>query len=756
MCCTITPVNRNIKSLNVGKPFPTASFYVYSADGEQVQPVFGVGELCIGGPQLAREYFKNETLTESRFMQTSYGRLYRTGDNVRMLADGTFEFIGRTDDQIKIRGLRVELDEINVVLKESSEKIQDCVTLVLKHTSHDKDQLVSFIAMEPRKHHGLDPSALVDNCLVESARKYAEKKLPRYMIPGVMLVVDHIPLSAAGKVNRNALKALFNEQDIASFDAKKEEDGSAEKWSSAEQTAREVFATLSSVPVENIRHTSTIYQLGLDSISATQVSVELRKRGLEISVIDILQYPSIKELGDLLPRDENEVEEEENESVTVHPEEDDEVLSPYLSAFNVEHVDEIAREVGSEKNAIQKVLPCTPAQEGMLSQFLQSNGHLYFNHLAVELPSGVDVKKLEWAWRSAAEHHEMLRCGFVEIEDDKHSFAGIIYRRGVLRAPWFTIEINGTFEDQQKELEKTFAQEAFKKLSLPPWRVALVKERTRQICMFSAHHALYDGYSLSLILNDVSAFYRGDRPAVTTSSTNVLSEICRQAFDETTLEHAKEFWLQQLSGTVIHRFPSLTPNKINATTSHVLEHTSKWEYSRIESGARSIGFSVANIAQAAWARVLSAYSGEVEVTYGTVISGRFGIEDSENAVFPCVTTLPSLSKITGSNKDLVRRTQLANAMLLKYQHTPLKSIQRWFEHPDQSFFDSIFVFQKGEKREALWEKVVGETASVDVSANIQLCECHSNLSSMLSQLKLNQERIILFYFVLLVGTICSL
>src|SRR5690606_32261922 len=106
-CCTIVPVSTSVKSANIGKPFPTASFFLYSADGKHVMPTFAVGELCIGGDQVAREYYKNAELTASRFMDTEFGRIYRTGDNVRMLADGTFEFIGRTDDQIKIRGLRV-------------------------------------------------------------------------------------------------------------------------------------------------------------------------------------------------------------------------------------------------------------------------------------------------------------------------------------------------------------------------------------------------------------------------------------------------------------------------------------------------------------------------------------------------------------------------------------------------------------------------------------------------------------------------
>lgn len=290
MCCTITPISSQTKASNIGKPFETTNFVVLSKEGTLVVPVFGSGELCIGGFQVARGYHSNPELTKSRFIILDGKVVYRTGDIVRQLADGTFEFIGRADDQVKIRGLRIELDEINSVLKDSNEGVEDATTIVLKHVSGSKEQLVSFLALEGRKQYNGGPP-VVDTSrdrMVGAVRIHAQKILPRYMVPGVILVVDHIPLSAAGKVDKKALTVLFHAQDIGLLSGKpmNNED---EVWTEEEKTIRTVFSEISRVPVEMIHRSSTIYEIGLDSISVSQVASRLKRLGVALSVIDILE-----------------------------------------------------------------------------------------------------------------------------------------------------------------------------------------------------------------------------------------------------------------------------------------------------------------------------------------------------------------------------------------------------------------------------------------------------------------------------------
>jgi len=292
MCCTIVPVDRRVKSANIGAPFPSVSLHILSQDSNYTVPKLGCGELCIGGPQVAREYHNNPQLTKEKFIMVGSEKLYRTGDNARMLPNGTFEFIGRLDDQVKIRGLRVELDEINHVVKKSHEEIKETATIVLRHSVDAKEQLVSFLALGGRGDHGIVPTIIKDvqlkAKLLSTARSAAEQALPTYMVPGVMFVIDHIPLSAAGKVDKNALKSLFSQQDIESLGENITLDHT-EEWTKEELEARDIIAEISRLPGDRISKASTIYQIGLDSISAAQVAMRLRKRGFMVTVIDILE-----------------------------------------------------------------------------------------------------------------------------------------------------------------------------------------------------------------------------------------------------------------------------------------------------------------------------------------------------------------------------------------------------------------------------------------------------------------------------------
>lgn len=296
MSCTMTRTSKQVKASNIGKPFPTASLFIFSRDGGYIVPTLGSGELYIGGLQVAREYHNNSQLTRSRFIRLGRDIVYRTGDIVRMLADGTFEFIGRADDQVKIRGLRIELGEVSSVLKESHPNVKDATTIILRHSENAKRQLISFLATEGRKQHGteikvLDVNSQIGDILVAS-RAAARGKLPPYMIPGVILIIDHIPHSVSGKVDKKALEALFKKQDIRSFSVSTVEDDDESAWTEDEKKMRDVFSQISQVPAEQISRSSTIYEIGLDSISAAQVAMRLKHVGLQVSVLDILEVRS--------------------------------------------------------------------------------------------------------------------------------------------------------------------------------------------------------------------------------------------------------------------------------------------------------------------------------------------------------------------------------------------------------------------------------------------------------------------------------
>jgi non-ribosomal peptide synthetase component F len=139
-CTTIFSTNPAVKTSVIGRPFPTTSFARMPLRGERSVPVFGIGELYIGGVQLARGYYGQPQLTEERFVRAHGQRFYKSGDMVRMLGDGNLDFLGRTHDQIKIRGLRVELGEINKTLIAGDEMITAATTQILKRDDQQKER----------------------------------------------------------------------------------------------------------------------------------------------------------------------------------------------------------------------------------------------------------------------------------------------------------------------------------------------------------------------------------------------------------------------------------------------------------------------------------------------------------------------------------------------------------------------------------------------------------------------------------------
>ncbi|KAI5820682.1 hypothetical protein BZA77DRAFT_239966 [Pyronema omphalodes] len=616
MCVTIVPVSPAVKSANIGKPFETTSFLVVNPAGQLV-PVYGAGELCIGGSQVAREYHNNPVLTEARFVTLLGERYYLTGDVIRMLGDGSFEFIGRKDDQVKIRGLRVELDEINTVAKEVRD-VRDAVTMVIRHSSEAKEQIVTFIGLEGRRQHG-GPGPVVQSKeeLVQEVKEKMKKTLPRYMVPGVMLVVDHVPLSAAGKVDKKALTALFQSQSVETFSKAVVEE--EEELTEQEIIVRKVFSQISQVPVEQISRKSTIYEIGLDSISAAQVAQKLKKEGLQVSVVDILEH-------------------------------------------------------GIAAESIDGVFPCTAVQEGMLSQFLRSEGGLYFNHSLLSLPAGIDEEKLRAAW-----------------------------------------------EAKQKA---DTAAAALNNLQLPPWALTFLTSGNDSYLLFSGHHALYDATTLQIFFQDAAAAYAGVEIPSRPQFNSVLGDIVKHTLDTSVVDSDRDFWLKHLEGSSITNVPNLNPVWVTSPTYHVKEARSSWSLAEIEASCQQRGISLHAAGQAAWARVLSAYTGETAVTLGVVFSGRTGLEDAAGVAFPCLVTLPSLAVLNDkSNIQLAKEIMQGNVKVLKHQHTPLMSIQRWFEHPEESFFDSIFVYQKtdGEDVVSDW-KVQEEDAKVDYALSLEIEE----------------------------------
>ncbi|KAF2444764.1 nonribosomal peptide synthetase-like protein 2 [Karstenula rhodostoma CBS 690.94] len=694
-CTTIFPTTPEVKTSVIGRPFPTTSFAVFSPRGGRPLPVLGVGELYIGGAQLARGYYGQAQLTEKTFSHKCGQKFYKSGDVVRMLSDGNFEFIGRTDDQVKIRGLRVELGEINKTLKDSDGIIVAVTTQILKKEGGQKDQLVAFLVLQ-------SPANESEQARLRSAAKQkAMDTLPSYMVPQFFLFIDKIPKSMAGKIDKKALASVFRgsiHTDTESHDA--EQHALSHEWTEQENRIRDIFSKLSNTPHEEIKPWTSIYQLGLDSISAVQIAVALRKDGLQASATDVMRFNNCKDLAAHLER-----------SLDTEP------AKPGrfdFDAFERKHRDDIAKICGIPDEQIETIRPCTPLQNGMLSQFIAKEGDIYFNYLRLCLNESVDARRLSDAWLATVAKHRMLRTGFVHVKDSNTSFAMIHY---VPSSASSSEQIGADDSRTTEQWLHDSAEEAVKSLHHLPWRVRINSLNGVDHLDMALLHAIFDAQSLQLIFNDVVAAYQG-KSTTTAPFDAIIDDILYLSRKDNTASN--EFWKQLGQVAAPTRFPNLSPLRYNPTAPDVLAKPSKHTMEELNGGCRVSNITLQAAGLASWATLLSSYVGEPSVTFGVVLSGRT-TEGADAAVFPCITTVPFVCRVSDDQAAVLKNIMSLNAEIQQHQFTPLNSIQKLMGYPNEPLFDSIFAFQKlgaGEPNE-LWT-VVDEQASTEYPLSIEL------------------------------------
>ncbi|WP_233561331.1 AMP-binding protein, partial [Sorangium cellulosum] len=263
-------------SVPIGHPIANTQIYLLDRHGQPV-PVGVAGELHIGGVGLARGYHRRPDLTAERFVPDPFGsapggRLYRTGDLARHRPDGAIEFLGRLDHQVKIRGLRVELGEIEARLLQHPE-VQEAV-VVARDEAHGGKRLVAYVA-------GRDGSAPEP----EALRGWVGEALPAYMVPAPIVVLERLPLSPNGKVDRRALPApeaaaLGHRPYVA-------------PRTEAERILAEVWAEVLHRPQVGVE--DNFFELGGDSIVTLQVIARAAQRGLRLSPKQLFEHPTVAE-----------------------------------------------------------------------------------------------------------------------------------------------------------------------------------------------------------------------------------------------------------------------------------------------------------------------------------------------------------------------------------------------------------------------------------------------------------------------------
>jgi amino acid adenylation domain-containing protein len=270
--------------------YPVANTRLYILDSHlQPAPIGIPGELCIGGVQVARGYLNRPDLTAEKFIPDHFSkvqgaRLYRTGDAARYLPGGEIEYLGRTDEQVKVQGYRIELGEIEAALG-GHEAVRQAVVMAREDTPGDK-QLAAYII----------PNA-DSNPSISALRRYLREKLPEYMVPSTFTMLEKFPLTPNGKIDRRALPAPASRR--------------PELESAYMAPRTEIERTITTLwqealQLEKIGVNDNFFDLGGNSLRMVQVHAGLREKvQRELSMLEMFTYPTINSLAAYLSREGN-------------------------------------------------------------------------------------------------------------------------------------------------------------------------------------------------------------------------------------------------------------------------------------------------------------------------------------------------------------------------------------------------------------------------------------------------------------------
>ncbi|NLR57678.1 amino acid adenylation domain-containing protein [Chitinophaga polysaccharea] len=473
---------------NVGKPIPTTTVYILDSQ-LQLVPIGVTGEIYVGGKGVGRGYHGNPELTASRFIASPFSpaeKLYRSGDSGRWLENGDIEYYGRIDHQVQLHGFRIEPGEIESRIV-AYEGVKDAVVVLWSR----------------EEQHSLCAYYVADNAAdIPALRAFLSAFLPDYMIPSYFVLLESIPLTINGKVDKAALPApaitLVKERETPGNELERQ----------LVKIYEEVLG------VANISISDNFFFLGGDSIKTIQVSSRLHKEGYELKVQDIFRYPEIKNLSACIRKKGGEV----------------------------------------SQHMVPGKAPLSPIQRWFFES--DSTDRHYFNQAVVlKFAYYVDEDVIAAVFTKLTAHHDALRMSF------KAKGVAIIQetQRDGLPFSLDVLELLSVAEDVREAAITAKVNEVQASIDLengPLVKLVLCHTNHGSQLFVIIHHLVVDGVSWRILLEDMDALFRQhqeNRIMTLPGKTTAFSEWVAQLQEYVTTAQfgkARKYWHKNLSDNV--------------------------------------------------------------------------------------------------------------------------------------------------------------------------------------------------------------
>ncbi|KAL7932548.1 hypothetical protein V8C35DRAFT_307390 [Trichoderma chlorosporum] len=648
----------------IGRPTGCNLWIVKEDNHNELVPKGEIGELVIDGNTLARGYLGDMVKTTAAFVNMSIGpdtrRVFKTGDLVRQTESGDIVFVGRKDTQIKMQGQRFELAEIEARLTQvlpAGSKL--CVDKVENPYFHNGGVIVAFVSdsMKVSSYEQLEISWNRVEATLERSLEVITKLatvLPKPMIPSLYVPVSFIPLTTSHKTNRAALRELvgsLTSVEVQKLRRSEKPEDESRTLSAEETTLRELWAFALNLKPESIRPDDHFIQLGGDSVTSIKLIAAARSRGITLTSAAVLSNPILSEQARL--------------AFTSAAGKHEEEIPPFGLLEGREHelratAAAICRMPVEE---VEDVLPMTISQMRWYGKTLMKPD-AWIDQYHFQLPSDVDLVRLSSALNSVVKATDLLRARVLATRDKK------LFQAIIKFHPVQVVESNDTLEEYlSRDLETPMG------LGAPLSRFAVLHHaNSAKVFVWTIHHAIYDGYSLPMLLQTVQDFYQGLNPAPFTPFNRYL-----KGPEEMELAEGESFWrnyLQQASWT---KFPFLPPPEKKCPPQMVRRLMNlRLVPRRAQSGnSESVqSATMANVIRVAYAAALSHYSPDhpSSVLFLESLGGRnSSLEGIDRVAGPTLLTIPTRLELprTKSCRDIIFEAQLSLVDRMRFESFPL-------------------------------------------------------------------------------------
>ncbi|HEU5383473.1 MAG TPA: amino acid adenylation domain-containing protein [Ktedonobacteraceae bacterium] len=676
---TLSPIQpaeaETLRIVPIGHPIANMQLFVLDS-WQRLVPVGAIGELYIGGDGVGYGYLHSPDLTAEKFLPNPFSdrtgtRLYRTGDLVRYRADGQLEFMGRIDQQVKLRGFRIELGEIESVLLQY-ELVRDCVVL-LREDQPGQQHLVAYITLQ----NGSQAGPLIQKQL----RDYAQQHVPEYMLPSLFLVLESLPLTAHGKVDRAALPTpAFSLLPAQQFQPPQTplEEVIADSWSAI-------------LGQKHIGRYDNFFESGGHSLLATQAVSRLRETfqlGSRLTLRALFEQPTVSE------------------------------LARYIQALQGQAL--AAEEIPLLPRTRSEPLPLSASQERLWFLEKWEPGSAAFH-----IPSAILIKgpfsqaAFRHALQAIVQRHEVLRTSFpdhdgrpIQLVHPKMDVLFCVHNVRMLPAS----------EREQAALRYTLqeSQQPFDLAQGPLFRATLVLlDDQEYLLLLTIHHIISDDWSMGILFAELSALYRQfEQPAISALPALPLQYADfalwqREMLQSSLAQEHLTYWSQKLENLPPLVLPT---DRLRPTVQSFRGATQTFALppeltEKLRALSRREGVTLFMVLFTAFQVLLYRYSAQEDFGIGTFIANRTHIE-MERLIGFFVNNLVLRADLHGNPTlhTLLQRSRQTVLEAYEHQEIPFEKILEAL-HPDRDlsrtpFFQVMLVLMNAPMPEIEFNEVV--------------------------------------------------